>query len=143
MKPLQTWRNPDPRCKPRLRFDFVAAIIVTVLIVIFSCSQPIVTHGTSVDLAKVWTATPQPDAARWDAIIISITREGKIYCRSDQFPAERIPDCIRSSVAKGSRPWVFIKADARSRYGVTAKVIEVLSQMRTRRVVFLVEQRRR
>jgi len=117
--------------------------MVTVLIVIVSL-RPSHRHHyhSSVDLAKVRNATPQPDAAREDAIVISITREGKVYCRTDMVPPERIPDCIRGFVARGSRPSIFIKADAHSRWGTTEEVIAVLSQVQTRSVVFLVQRRR-
>src|SRR6202050_778089 len=54
------------------------------LLIIFMVITPMLQHGVSVDLAKVNNPEQMPDADKEDALLVSITRDGKVYFGTDQ-----------------------------------------------------------
>ena len=58
--------------------------VMLVLLIIFMVITPMLQKGVSVDMAKVNSPTPMPDADKEDALLISIMRDGKIYFGSDR-----------------------------------------------------------
>ena len=58
--------------------------VMLVLLIIFMVITPMLQKGVSVDMAKVNSPVPMPDADKEDALLISIMRDGKIYFGSDR-----------------------------------------------------------
>ena len=58
--------------------------VMLVLLIIFMVVTPMLQKGISVDMAKVNNPEQMPDADKEDALLVSITRDGKVYFGSDQ-----------------------------------------------------------
>jgi len=99
-------------------------------------------HGTSVDLAKIDHSIPMRAADREDAMLIAVTREGKVFFRADPVRPEQLPAMIRNSLSHGSERKVYIKADARAKYSWVAEVLDGVHTAGIEKVGFLVDQRR-
>ncbi len=81
--------------------------------------------------------------ADWkDAMIITITRDDHVFFRSESINPVELPDKIRESVNQGSENKVYIKADARAKYGWVAEVLDNIRTAGIEKIGFLVEQRR-
>ena len=65
------------------------ADIMLVLLIIFMVVTPMLQKGVSVDMAKVNNAEDMQNADKDDAIILAVTRDGKMYLGSKQVVALR------------------------------------------------------
>ncbi len=66
------------------------ADIMLVLLIIFMVVTPMLQKGVSVDMAKADNAQDMQDADKDDAIIIAVTRDGKLYLGSSQIQLSEI-----------------------------------------------------
>ncbi len=110
------------------------------LLVIFMVSLPMVTHGSIMDLPRTWHASPMPRAVREDALSVAITRDGKIYFRNTAISAEELPGKIREGLKNGAEKKVYLRADARARYGDVKQVLIKIRQAGIENVCFLTEK---
>src|SRR2546422_2426567 len=58
--------------------------IMLVLLIIFMVVTPLLQKGVSVDLARTKNPREMKEADRDDAIIVAVTRDGKIFLREDR-----------------------------------------------------------
>jgi biopolymer transport protein ExbD len=104
------------------------ADIMLVLLIIFMVVTPMLQKGVSVDLARVQNPTDMPNADRDDAIIVAITRSGDIFLGQQKTPRDQLTAFVRDRIANRLDKTVFVKCDARAKYGdVVAVVDEVRS----------------
>lgn len=99
------------------------ADIMLVLLIIFMVVTPMLQKGVSVDLAITNNSRNMADADKEDAVLVAVTRDGKVFLGSDQVGTgltEKIQDLISVKVDKT----VYIKSDARTRYEQVVSVIE-------------------
>ena len=102
------------------------ADIMLVLLIIFLVVPPMLQKGVSVDMAKVNNPTDLQAADKDDAIIVAVTRDGVIYLGSTKTPKDQITALIRDRISSRIDKTVFVKSDARARYGdVVAPIDEV------------------
>ncbi len=102
--------------------------VMLVLLIIFMVITPMLQKGVSVDMAKVASPTPMPDADKEDALLVSIMRDGKIYFGSDRVDADKLTQLVKDRLANKVDKRVFIKSDARARYG---NVVDVVDNVRS------------
>src|ERR1700729_3358901 len=100
--------------------------VMLVLLIIFMVITPMLTKGVSVDLVKTKNPITMQAADKEDAVLISVTRNGGVFLSPgnlkvtpDQLP-EKVKDLLTNKVDKT----VFIKSDARARYGVVEDVVD-------------------
>ena len=96
--------------------------------------------GKPVDLARTQHATPQPDALREDAVIVSLTRDGSIFLRHIQLQLVDVRPQVEAALRTTDMKKVFVRADARAKYGDVKAVAELLRQAGVTRLCFLVEK---
>jgi len=102
--------------------------VMLVLLIIFMVITPMLQKGVSVDMAKVNSPAPMPDADKEDALLISIMRDGKVYFGSDRVDPDQLTQKVKDRLANKVDKRVFIKSDARARYG---NVVEVVDNVRS------------
>ena len=61
--------------------------IMLVLLIIFMVITPMLQKGVSVDMAKATNPREMREADQDDAVVVAVTRDGKIYLGSDQLLA--------------------------------------------------------
>lgn len=98
-------------------------------------------RGAPVDLAKVSSPVSMRAADREDAMIVGITRDGKIFFRNDQVMLDQLPSRIREAVGQGSEKKVYVKADAHAKYVWVAGVLDRAHDAGVEKIGFLVDKR--
>ena len=101
--------------------------VMLVLLIIFMVITPMLQHGVQVDLAKTKNPIPMQDADKSDAILVSVTRDGKVYLATTQMSADDLPGKVRDLLTNRVNKMVFIKSDQRARY---EKVVDVVDNLR-------------
>jgi biopolymer transport protein ExbD len=100
------------------------ADIMLVLLIIFMVVTPMLQKGVSVDMAKVMNPRELPDADKDDAIIVAITRDGSLYLGSTKVILDQITNQVKDRIANRLDKTVFIRSDARAKYGDVVKVVD-------------------
>jgi biopolymer transport protein TolR len=123
------------------RIDIYPLVGLTItLLVILMVTPPMVTHGFTVELPRTRYAIPMPRAVREDAQIVSILPDGQIYYRYARIMADDLPGRIRESVKNGADRKVYIRADARVKYGRVKEVLNEISAVGVQKVCFLAQK---
>ena len=100
------------------------ADIMLVLLIIFMVVTPMLQKGVSVDMVKVNNPTPMDDADKEDALLISITRDGKVYFGSEQITIDGLTTKVKDRLANKPDKRVYVKADMRTRFGYFVQVVD-------------------
>ena len=116
--------------------------VMLVLLIIFMVITPMLQKGVSVDMAKVNNPIPMQDADKEDALLISIMRDGKIYFGSDRVDADQLTQKVKDRLANKLDKRVFIKSDARARYGSVVEVVDNVRSAGVDDVGLLTEQKK-
>jgi biopolymer transport protein ExbD/biopolymer transport protein TolR len=98
--------------------------IMLVLLIIFMVITPMLQRDVSVDLVKAVAARTMQDAEREDAVVVAITRDGKVFLGSDQFPIERLQAEVQDRIANKVDKTVYIKSDVRAKYETVVDVVD-------------------
>jgi biopolymer transport protein ExbD/biopolymer transport protein TolR len=101
--------------------------VMLVLLIIFMVITPMLSKGVSVDKVKARNPIAMQAADKSDAVLISITRDGKVYLGSDQMPAEDLPSKVKDLLTNKLDKTVYLQADQRANYG---KVVDVVDNLR-------------
>ncbi len=117
--------------------------VMLVLLIIFMVVTPMLQKGVSVDLAKVDNPIAMQDADKEDALLVAVMRDGKIYFGSEEIrdPADlttRVKDALSSKQNKE----VFVKADARAKYGRVVAVVDNVRSAGVDELGLLTEQKK-
>jgi biopolymer transport protein ExbD/biopolymer transport protein TolR len=100
------------------------ADIMLVLLIIFMVVTPMLQKGVSVDLARVNNAEEMQAADRDDAVLVAITRDGSIYLGTQKIALDQITNLVKDRLANRLDKTVFVKSDARAKYGDVVKVVD-------------------
>lgn len=102
--------------------------VMLVMLIIFMVITPMLSKGMSVDLVKTKNPIAMKNADKDDAILISVTKDGKVYLGSDQFAnlndlGVKVKDRLTAQMDKT----VYLKNDSRARF---ERVVEVIDNLR-------------
>jgi biopolymer transport protein ExbD len=100
------------------------ADIMLVLLIIFMVVTPMLQKGVSVDMAKVTNAEDMQNADKDDAIILAVTRDGKMYLGSKAITLDQITTSVKDLLANRIDKTVFVRSDARAKYGEVVKAVD-------------------
>jgi biopolymer transport protein ExbD/biopolymer transport protein TolR len=98
--------------------------VMLVLLIIFMVITPMLQKGVSVDLAKVNNPESMPDADKEDALIVAVMRDGRVYFGRDQISPDQLTDKIKDRLASRTDKRVFVRADARAKFGAVVEVVD-------------------
>lgn len=125
----------------------VAAINVTpmvdvmlVLLIIFMVITPMLQKGVSVDMAKTHNPRPMPNAEKTDAVELAVTRDGKVFLNAAPVQMGDITSKVKDLIATKLDKTVFIKSDARAKYGDVVEVIDNVRAAGVEQLGLLTEQ---
>jgi biopolymer transport protein ExbD/biopolymer transport protein TolR len=102
--------------------------VMLVLLIIFMVVTPMLQHGVTVDMAKVNNPEAMPDADKEDALLVAVMRDGKVFFGTDRIDVGDLTQKIKDRLANRTDKRVFIKADARAKFG---SVVEVVDNVRS------------
>lgn len=100
------------------------ADIMLVLLIIFMVVTPILIHGVPVDLAKVTNPIAMPDADKDNAVIVVISRSADIYLGNTRTSIDDISSLVRDRISGRVDRTVFIRSDARAKYGDVVRLVD-------------------
>jgi biopolymer transport protein ExbD len=100
------------------------ADIMLVLLIIFMVVTPMLQKGVSVDMARAENALDLPNADRDDAVLIAVGRDGSLYLGSTKVPLDQITNLVKDRIANRLDKTVFVRSDARAKYGDVVKVVD-------------------
>jgi biopolymer transport protein ExbD/biopolymer transport protein TolR len=114
--------------------------VMLVLLIIFMVITPMLQNKVNVDLAKTVSADPMPDADHEDTVKVAITRDGRVYLGANQIALADLGPKTQDLLQNKPNKTVYIRADARARYGVVMDAIDNLRTAGVDEVGFLTEQ---
>jgi len=100
------------------------ADIMLVLLIIFMVVTPMLQKGVSVDMASVNDPREMQDADKDDAVIVAVTRDGTLYMGNTKIAKEDITGQVKDRIANKLDKTVYVKSDARAKYGDVVAVVD-------------------
>jgi biopolymer transport protein ExbD/biopolymer transport protein TolR len=102
--------------------------VMLVLLIVFMVITPMVQNKVNVDLTKSVDATPMPDAEHEDSVVVAVTRDGHVYLGANQVASADLGPRITDMLQNKTNKEVYMRADARSNYGI---VMDAIDNIRT------------
>ena len=100
------------------------ADIMLVLLIIFMVVTPLIRNGVPVDLAKVTNPIDMPNADKDDPVIVAISRDGSVFLGNQRTEVDDVSSQVRDRISGRLDKSVFIKSDARAKYGDVVRVVD-------------------
>ena len=119
------------------------ADIMLVLLIIFMVVTPMLQKNMPVDMARVDNAQEMQDADKDDAIVVAITRDGNIFLGKTEITKDQISGQVRDRVSDRLNKTVYVKSDARAKYGVVVAVVDEIRSAGVDQVGLLTEKNQR
>jgi biopolymer transport protein ExbD/biopolymer transport protein TolR len=101
--------------------------VMLVLLIIFMVITPMLNKGIPVDMVKTRNPIAMQAADKSDAVMVAVTRDGKVFLGPDQMPAEDLPPKVKDLLQNRLDKTVFVRSDARANYG---RVVDVVDNLR-------------
>jgi len=119
------------------------ADIMLVLLIIFMVVTPMLQKGQSVDMVRTDNPRDMQDADKDDSIVIAVTRDGNIFLRTTQIKKEEITAEVKDRIANRLDKTVYVKSDARAKYGDVVAVVDEIRSAGVDQVGLLTERNER
>ncbi len=116
--------------------------VMLVLLIIFMVVTPMLQKGQSVDMAKTDSPIAMADADKEDALLVAIMRDGTVYFGSEKTPVDQLTNKLKDKLANRTDKRVFVRADARARYGAVVDVVDNVRSAGVDQLGLLTEQRK-
>lgn len=104
------------------------ADVMLVMLIIFMVITPMLSKGVSVDMVMTDNPIAMSDADKEDAVLMAVTRDGKVFLGSTPINPEDLAPKVRDLLAGSLDKTVYLKSDARARY---ERVVEVVDNVRS------------
>jgi len=117
--------------------------VMLVLLIIFMVITPMLHQGVPVDLARTYNPMAMSDASRPDALIVSVMRDGRMFLGNESVTSEALTHKVQDTMANRANKTVYIRADARARYGALVNAVDDLRSAGVDQLGLLTEQRQR
>ena len=116
--------------------------VMLVLLIIFMVITPMLTKGAAVDMVKAKNPIAMKDADKEDAVLIAVTRDGKIYLSpgNKQLTVDDLPGKVRDLLTNKLDKTVYVKADMRAKYERITDVVDNLRAAGVDQLGLLTEQ---
>jgi len=115
--------------------------VMLVLLIIFMVITPMLQKGVSVDMAKATNTRDMQDADKEDAVVLAVTRDGKIYLGSDPIAPDSITTTVKDRLENKLDKTVYVKSDSNAKYGVVVGVVDNVRAAGVDSVGLLAEKR--
>ncbi len=100
------------------------ADIMLVLLIIFMVVTPLLTKDIPVDLTPAQNSRDMQDADKDDAIVVAVTRDGRIYLGSTKVEKQDLTGQIKDRLSSRIDKTVYVRSDARAKYGDVVSVVD-------------------
>ena len=103
------------------------ADIMLVLLIIFMITAPLISQGVTVNLPKAKNPLDAPEADREDAVVLALTREGRLFFNKTQINETDLATRLAEWFSSKQEKWLFIRSDNAVPYG---RVVDVVNTCR-------------
>jgi biopolymer transport protein TolR len=116
--------------------------VMLVLLIIFMVITPMLRpYGTPVEMATTSNPLEMSGAAKPDAVIVSVARDGKIFLGSEVVTPDVLTHKVRDRLSSENTRTVFVRADARARYRSLADAVDDIRSAGAEQLGLLTEKR--
>jgi biopolymer transport protein ExbD len=128
-----TWsKGDDVGTKPKAPTVMAApnvipmADVMLVLLIIFMIITPLLANGQAVNMAAAENAQKMPDAAKDDAVIVAVTRDGRFWLSPGNRAIEpgQIGDQVKELLSDRIDKTVYVRSDSRARFRDVLKTVD-------------------
>jgi len=116
--------------------------VMLVLLIIFMVITPMIQTGR-VKLAATSNPAPMPDVNREDALVVAVMHDGTIFLGSQMVSDQAVTDKMKDELPAHPDKTVYVRADARVRYGALVNVVDHLRSAGVDQLGLLTQQRLR
>ncbi len=114
--------------------------VMLVMLIIFMVITPMLSKGVSVNLVKTKNPIAMAAADKDDAVLVSVTRDGKVFLQSKPYTPDDLPAKVKDLLSNRLDKTCYIKADMRAKYELVVKVIDNLRAAGVDQVGLLTDQ---
>jgi biopolymer transport protein ExbD len=114
--------------------------VMLVLLIIFMVITPMLSKGVPIDMVKTHNPIAMQAADRTDAVLISVSRDGKTFLGRDAVPPDQLTPKIKDMLSNRTDKECFLKADVRAKYSVVLEVVRNLQAAGVDQLGLLTEQ---
>ena len=116
--------------------------VMLVLLIIFMVITPMLQHGVTVEMVKAKNPIAMKDADKEDAVLVGITRDGKVVLSPGniQLLPSDLPNRVKDLLTNRLDKTVYIKADMRAKYELVEDVVDNLRAAGVDQLGLLTEQ---
>jgi biopolymer transport protein ExbD/biopolymer transport protein TolR len=102
--------------------------VMLVVLIIFMVITPLLNNKIPVEMAKARNPITMPDADKEDAVVVAITRDGKVFLSpgAHLVNPDELGEKVRSLLDKSPVKLVYLRADQRAKYKVVEDVVDYL-----------------
>jgi biopolymer transport protein ExbD/biopolymer transport protein TolR len=100
--------------------------VMLVLLIIFMVITPMLQNKVAVDMAKVENAVAMPDADKEDAIVVAVTRDGRVFLGQDKVAVSELGGKVRDKLQDKTTKTIFIRADARAQFRAVEDAVDAV-----------------
>ena len=116
------------------------ADVMLVLLIIFMVVTPMLQKGQAVELAKTKNPLDMKEADRDDAVLVTVTRDGKLYLGQEKVSVDALATKVNDLLASRLEKKVFVKSDLRAKYGDVVEVVDNIRNAGVDQVGLLTER---
>ena len=98
--------------------------VMLVLLIIFMVITPMLQNKVQIDMAQVVNPQSMPDADKDDAIVVAVTRDGRIFLGQNLVDPSQLGNQIRDKLADKTDKTIYVRADARAQYKAVEDAID-------------------
>lgn len=98
--------------------------VMLVLLIIFMVITPMLTNKVQIDLAQVKNPVAMPDAEKDDAVVVAITRDGKLFLGQNLVSTSELGQQVADRLANKTDKTVYVRADARAQFKAVEDAID-------------------
>jgi biopolymer transport protein ExbD/biopolymer transport protein TolR len=103
--------------------------VMLVVLIIFMVITPLLNNKIPVEMARARNPITMPDADKEDAVVVAITRDGKVFLSpgAKLVPnPEELGETVRTLLEKNPIKLVYVRADQRAKYKIVEDVVDDL-----------------
>jgi biopolymer transport protein TolR len=140
-----TWTTRKKRTPLRSVIDvsgFAGVMLALLFLMMFGEMYPMHPKSLPVDMAIIRHSSSLPNAQREDAVIVTITRDGSLYLLNTRVTPADVPPQLRDLMGSREDKTVYVKADARAKYGDVKVALDAIRSANVKNIAFLTESAR-
>src|SRR5580658_9042231 len=98
--------------------------VMLVLLIIFMVITPMLQNKVQIDMAQVINPESMPDADKDDAIVVAVTRDGRVFLGQNLIDPSQLGSQIRDKLENKTDKTIYVRADARAQYKAVEDAID-------------------